>query len=58
MLALSAGAALLVAFVARERSAPASMLPMRFLRNRTFVLTNAAALFMFFGMLGAIFLFM
>ena len=56
-LALLAGTALLVALVAWERRAPAPMLPMRFFRSRAFVLTNVAALLMFFGMFGAIFLF-
>jgi EmrB/QacA subfamily drug resistance transporter len=53
---LTAGAALVAAFVAWELRAPAPMLPMRFFRNRTFALTNVASLFMFFGMFGSIFL--
>ena len=32
------------------------MLPMRFFKNRTFAASNAASLFMFFGMFGSIFL--
>ena len=32
------------------------MLPMRFFRNKTFALANAASMFMFFGMFGSIFL--
>jgi MFS family permease len=32
------------------------MLPMRFFRNATFALANAASLFMYFGMFGSIFL--
>src|SRR5919198_163993 len=51
-----AGAAVLAAFVAWELRAPEPMLPMRFFRNRTFSLANAASLFMSFGMFGAIFL--
>jgi EmrB/QacA subfamily drug resistance transporter len=53
---LTAGAAVLAAFVAWELRAPAPMLPMRFFRNRTFSFTNAASLAMFFGMFGSIFL--
>jgi EmrB/QacA subfamily drug resistance transporter len=54
--ALTVGIALVVAFVLWELRAPAPMLPMRFFRNRTFTATNAASLFMFFGMFGSIFL--
>src|SRR5437588_19398 len=53
---LVAGAAVLAAFVAWEMRTPEPMLPMRFFRNRTFSLANAASLFMSFGMFGAIFL--
>jgi hypothetical protein len=53
---LTAGAAVLAAFVAWERRAPAPMLPMGFFRNRTFSFTNAASLAMFFGMFASIFL--
>lgn len=56
LIALVAGAALVVAFVAWELRAPAPMLPMRFFRYPTFALANLASLFMFFGMFGAIFL--
>jgi EmrB/QacA subfamily drug resistance transporter len=54
--ALGAGSALLVAFVAWEARAPEPMLPMRFFRSRAFAASNAASLFMYFGMFGAIFL--
>jgi EmrB/QacA subfamily drug resistance transporter len=54
--ALAAGIIVLAAFVAWELRAPSPMLPMRFFRNRTFALANAASLFMFFGMFGSIFL--
>jgi EmrB/QacA subfamily drug resistance transporter len=54
--ALAAGVIVLAAFVAWELRAPSPMLPMRFFRNRTFALANAASLFMFFGMFGSIFL--
>jgi EmrB/QacA subfamily drug resistance transporter len=50
------GAALVAAFVLWELRTATPMLPMRFFRNRTFSATNAASLFMFFGMFGAIFL--
>jgi EmrB/QacA subfamily drug resistance transporter len=53
---LAAGAVLTVLFVAWELRAPAPMLPMRFFRNRTFSLANAASLLMSFGMFGSIFL--
>jgi EmrB/QacA subfamily drug resistance transporter len=53
---LGLGAALVAAFVAWERRAAHPMLPMRFFRNATFALANAASLFMFFGMFGSIFL--
>jgi EmrB/QacA subfamily drug resistance transporter len=50
------GAAFVGAFVWWELRAQTPMLPMRFFRNRTFAATNAASLFMFFGMFGSIFL--
>jgi EmrB/QacA subfamily drug resistance transporter len=53
---LATGSALLVAFVAWELRTPEPMLPMRFFRNRAFSAANAASLFMYFGMFGAIFL--
>jgi EmrB/QacA subfamily drug resistance transporter len=53
---LTAGAALVVAFVLWELRAETPMLPMRFFRNRTFTMTNIASLLMFFGMFGSIFL--
>jgi MFS family permease len=54
--ALGLGAIVLAAFVLWELRAKAPMLPMRFFRNRTFALANAASLLMFFGMFGSIFL--
>src|SRR5262249_36244997 len=42
--------------VAWERRASSPMLPLRFFRDRTFALTNAASFLMFFGMFGSIFL--
>jgi EmrB/QacA subfamily drug resistance transporter len=54
--AIAAGAVLVAAFVAWELRAPAPMLPMRFFRDRTFSLANAASLFFSFGMFGSVFL--
>ncbi len=51
-----AGALLVAAFIAWEMRAPEPMLPMHLFRSRTFTLTNAASLLMFFGMFGSIFL--
>jgi EmrB/QacA subfamily drug resistance transporter len=53
---LAAGAALTASFVAWELRTEHPMLPMRFFRNRTFALANAASLLMSFGMFGSIFL--
>jgi len=53
---IAAGLALTAAFVVWELRTESPMLPMRFFRNRTFTLTNAASLLMSFGMFGAIFL--
>jgi EmrB/QacA subfamily drug resistance transporter len=54
--ALTVGGALTAAFVLWELRAPSPMLPMRFFRSRTFSATQAASLFMYFGMFGSIFL--
>jgi EmrB/QacA subfamily drug resistance transporter len=54
--ALVAGALLVAAFVAWELRAENPMLPMRFFRNRTFALANAASMLMSFGMFGSVFL--
>ena len=53
---LSAGVALLVAFVMWELRTKEPMLPMRFFRNRGFSAANGASLAMSFGMFGSIFL--
>ena len=53
---LTAGAIVLALFVLWELRAKEPMLPMRFFRNRAFALANVAALLMFFGMFGSIFL--
>ncbi len=54
--AILGGLVVMAGFVAWELRAPAPMLPMRFFRNRTFSLANAASLFFSFGMFGSIFL--
>jgi EmrB/QacA subfamily drug resistance transporter len=53
---LLAGALLTAGFVLWELRTDHPMLPMRFFRDRTFALANAASLFMSFGMFGSIFL--
>ena len=53
--ALATGAALLAAFVAWELRAEQPMLPMSFFAKRSFAVTNAASLAMYFGMFGSIF---
>src|SRR5262245_4835422 len=54
--ALVGGALVVAAFVAWELRTEHPMLPMRFFRDRTFTLANAASLLMSFGMFGSIFL--
>jgi EmrB/QacA subfamily drug resistance transporter len=56
LLALGLGAAFVAAFVAWELRAEQPMLPLRFFRSAAFSLSNAASLFMYFGMFGSIFL--
>ncbi len=53
--ALVAGVVLLVAFVATELRTEQPMLPMRFFAKRSFAVTNAVSLAMYFGMFGSIF---
>jgi EmrB/QacA subfamily drug resistance transporter len=55
VVALAAGAALLVAFVWQELRTSEPMLPMRFFTNRGFAVTNAVSIAMYFGMFGSIF---
>jgi EmrB/QacA subfamily drug resistance transporter len=55
LVGLIAGAALIVAFVAYELRTAEPMLPMGFFRNRSFAVTNAVSLAMYFGMFGSIF---
>jgi EmrB/QacA subfamily drug resistance transporter len=54
--ALTAGVAILVAFVAWELRAAEPMVPMALFRKRTFAVTNAVSFFMYFGTFGSIFL--
>jgi EmrB/QacA subfamily drug resistance transporter len=54
--ALTAGAILLIAFVAWELRAREPMLPLGFFRSRAFAAANGASLLMYFGMFGSIFL--
>src|SRR4051794_33202351 len=56
LVAMTAGVALVVAFVGWERRTPAPMLPMRLFASRGFSATNLASVLMFFGMFGSIFL--
>jgi EmrB/QacA subfamily drug resistance transporter len=53
---MSAGVALLGAFLWWERRAPTPMLPLRFFRSRAFAATNGVSFAMFFGVFGSIFL--
>jgi EmrB/QacA subfamily drug resistance transporter len=55
LVALGAGAALLVAFVAYERRTTDALLPMRFFADRGFSVTNVVSISMYFGMFGSIF---
>jgi len=55
VISLAAGIALLVAFVLHELRTDDPMLPMSFFKNRSFAVTNAVSLAMYFGMFGSIF---
>jgi EmrB/QacA subfamily drug resistance transporter len=55
VISLIAGTALLVAFVIQELRTDEPMLPMEFFANRSFAVTNAVSLAMYFGMFGSIF---
>jgi EmrB/QacA subfamily drug resistance transporter len=55
VLPLASGAALVVAFIAYELRTTDPMLPMRFFTKRSFAVTNAVSLSMYFGMFGSIF---
>ncbi|WP_280241628.1 DHA2 family efflux MFS transporter permease subunit [Nocardia abscessus] len=56
ILALCAGAVLVIAFVAWERRAAHPMLPMAYFRRRGFSAANAVIFFQFLSLLGALFL--
>src|SRR5437764_1439383 len=53
--ALTVGVLLLAAFVAHERRVADPMLPLTFFGRRSFAVTNAVSLSMYFGMFGSIF---
>jgi len=53
--ALAAGAVLVLAFIAYELRAAEPMLPLSFFTKRSFAVTNAVSLAMYFGMFGSIF---
>ena len=55
LIPIAVGAALVVAFIAYELRADEPMLPMRFFTKRSFAVTNAVSLSMYFGMFGSIF---
>jgi EmrB/QacA subfamily drug resistance transporter len=55
LVSLTAGVALLVAFIVQERRTETPMLPMEFFARRGFSVTNAISLSMYFGMFGSIF---
>ncbi len=55
VISLAAGTALLVAFVIQELRTDEPMLPMEFFADRSFAVTNAVSLAMYFGMFGSIF---
>lgn len=52
---LSAGVALIVAFIRYELRRAEPMLPMSFFANRAFAVTNAVSVSMYFGMFGSVF---
>jgi len=52
---LTAGVALVAAFVLWERRAAEPMLPLEFFARRSFAVTNVVSLSMYFGMFGSIF---
>jgi EmrB/QacA subfamily drug resistance transporter len=55
VVALGAGAVLVIAFILYELRTREPMLPMRFFAKRSFAVTNAVSLAMYFGMFGSIF---
>jgi EmrB/QacA subfamily drug resistance transporter len=55
LISLIAGTALVIAFIRYDLGAEEPMLPMRFFAKRSFAVTNAVSLSMYFGMFGSIF---
>jgi EmrB/QacA subfamily drug resistance transporter len=55
IVALAAGAVLVVAFLLQERRTEEPMLPLAFFASRGFTVTNVVSLAMYFGMFGSIF---
>jgi EmrB/QacA subfamily drug resistance transporter len=55
IVALAAGAVLVLAFLRQERRAAEPMLPLEFFASRGFTVTNVVSLAMYFGMFGSIF---
>ena len=55
MATLALGVALVVVFIIHERRTEDPMLPMEFFAQRSFAVTNAISLAMYFGMFGSIF---
>ena len=55
IVSLAAGVVLVSAFIAQELRTAEPMLPMSFFRRRSFAVTNAVSLSMYFGMFGSIF---
>jgi EmrB/QacA subfamily drug resistance transporter len=55
VVALGAGALLVIAFILYELRIREPMLPMRFFAKRSFAVTNVVSLAMYFGMFGSIF---
>jgi EmrB/QacA subfamily drug resistance transporter len=55
LLSLAAGVVLVIAFVVVELRSKDPMLPMEFFTRRSFAVTNAVSLSMYFGMFGSIF---
>jgi EmrB/QacA subfamily drug resistance transporter len=55
VVSLAVGAMLVLGFIAYELRTSEPMLPMRFFTNRSFAVTNAVSLAMYFGMFGSIF---
>jgi len=55
IVSLAAGLALVIAFIVTELRTEKPMLPMSFFQKRSFAVTNAVSLAMYFGMFGSIF---